>query len=285
MAAPDRGPVVSGRDVIASSRESYATALERLSGLGADPAVYDAVGEELLAVASMLSTQPSLRRALTDPSRSPADRAALLTQLLSGKVRVETSGVLSDLVSARWASGADLLDQVERLGVDALLLGADRAGLLADVEDGLFRFVQVVDGSPQLAAALGDVTAETSRRTSLVRELLSGKADRYTERLAELAVTGFGGRSFIAGLAKLVELAAERRERQVAYVTVAGPLTDAEEQRLGARLSAIYDRPVSLKVTVDPHVLGGVSVLVGADLYDGTVLRRLDRARNALAGS
>jgi F-type H+-transporting ATPase subunit delta len=30
-------------------------------------------------------------------------------------------------------------------------------------------------------------------------------------------------------------------------------------------------------------VLGGVSVRVGFDLYDGTVLRRLNETRNALA--
>ena len=38
-----------------------------------------------------------------------------------------------------------------------------------------------------------------------------------------------------------------------------------------------------MKQTVDPSVLGGMSVQVGADLYDGTVLRRLAEARNALA--
>jgi F-type H+-transporting ATPase subunit delta len=66
-------------------------------------------------------------------------------------------------------------------------------------------------------------------------------------------------------------------------VTVAVPLSDEEERRLGARLSEMYGREVSVKQTVDPDALGGVSVRVGADLYDGTVLRRLNETRNALA--
>lgn len=66
-------------------------------------------------------------------------------------------------------------------------------------------------------------------------------------------------------------------------MTVAAPLSDEEEQRLGARLSAIYGREVSVRQTVNPDVLGGVSVRVGSDLYDGTVLRRLNETRNALA--
>ena len=49
------------------------------------------------------------------------------------------------------------------------------------------------------------------------------------------------------------------------------------------RLSEMYGREVSVKQTVDPEVLGGVSVRVGSDLYDGTVLRRLNETRNALA--
>ena len=66
-------------------------------------------------------------------------------------------------------------------------------------------------------------------------------------------------------------------------MTVAKALTDAEEQALGAKLSAIYGREVSLKVGVDPSIIGGVSVRVGSDLYDGTILRRLNAAKQAFA--
>jgi len=81
----------------------------------------------------------------------------------------------------------------------------------------------------------------------------------------------------------VVELAADQRDRQVAYVTVAAPLGAEEERRLVASLSAIYGREVTVKQSVNPEVLGGVSVQVGSDLYDGTVLRRLNESRNALA--
>jgi F-type H+-transporting ATPase subunit delta len=38
-----------------------------------------------------------------------------------------------------------------------------------------------------------------------------------------------------------------------------------------------------LKVDAQPAVLGGVSVRVGSDLYDGTVLRKLNAAKQAFA--
>jgi F-type H+-transporting ATPase subunit delta len=263
----------------AASRESYAAALADLIERGASLETAD----EILSFAGLLAREPRLRRALSDPSRSGDDRAALVSGLLQGKLGEETISLLGTLARGRWSAPSQLLDAAERMGVDALLVSAERSGDLAEVEDELFRFGQIVSGDPQLAGVLGDSSAPPARRAELVRQLLEGKAKPVTVRLAEQAVYGFGGRAFGSGLTRLVELAAERREADIAYVTVAEPLTEAEEGRLSASLAATYGRQVSLKITVDPAVLGGLSVRVGSDLYDGTVARRLSTVRNALA--
>jgi F-type H+-transporting ATPase subunit delta len=269
-----------------ASRETYRVTSDKLTELAraGDASVSARVGDELLSVAGLLDREPRLRRALADPSRSGKDRAALLDGLVSGSASDDTREILRIAASGRWSSPLELLGGIEQLGVDALLASADRAGDLSEVEDELFRFGQVVDGSPQLAAVLADTTVPKAARYSIVESLLSGKAKPITERLAELALAGFGGRTFAGALTRLVELAAERRDMQVAYVTVAKALTDDEEQRIGARLAAMYGREVSVKVTVDPQVLGGARVLIGSDLYDGTTLRRLTDARHAVTG-
>jgi F-type H+-transporting ATPase subunit delta len=268
----------------AGGRESYAPAAQRLDGYtsGASPEQLAGLADELLAIGELLGHQAGLRRALTDPARLPADRVGLLRDLLSGKVGDEALGLVGELVQARWSSPGQLRDAVERLGVDALLAGAEKAGELSEVEDELFRFGQVVDGSDPLAGVLGDPTAPVAQRGQLIDALLDGKARPTTIRLAKLALTGFGGRSFSASLARLVELTAARRDRTVAYVTSAIPLTEADETRLGTELARRYGRQVSVRVTVDPEILGGLSVQIGSDLYDGTVLRRLIQARTAL---
>ncbi|MGH3715890.1 MAG: F0F1 ATP synthase subunit delta, partial [Micromonosporaceae bacterium] len=234
--------------------------------------------------AGLLADQPRLRRALSDPARAGEDRADLIRTVLGDRVSAQVTDLAAGLVEGRWSSSIDLLGAVEQLGVEALLGRADRAGTLGEVEDELFRFGQVVDGDQQLAAALGDLSAPEARRAELAHGLLDGKADQVTVRLAELSVAGFGGRNFAASLTRLVDLAAERRERRVAYVTVAAPLSEAEEERLAANLSRIYGEQVSLKFNVRPEVLGGVSVQIGHDLYDGTTLRRLNQVRGALIG-
>lgn len=269
-----------------ASRESYLAASQRLDSYvtGERPVPLAGVGDEILSVATLLEHQPGLRRALSDPSRSGEDRAELLGSLLHGKVSEDTESLLRLLVTARWSSSSELLNTVERLGVEALLASADSAGELAEVEDELFRFGQVVDGNNDLAAALGTSTTPVAQRSELSHSLLQGRASSATVRLVDLALRGFGGRNFSHSLTRLVELAAERRDRQVAYVTAAAPLSDEEENRLSDRLARIYGRQVALKVVVDPRILGGVSVRIGHDLYDGTVLRRINESRTALAG-
>jgi F-type H+-transporting ATPase subunit delta len=269
----------------AASRESYRAAAGRLDvySRAAEPTAVARTADDLLAVADLLRREPRLRRALADPARSGADRAALLTSLVGGKVGTDAQELLDALVSGRWSAPSELFDAVERLGVEALLASADASGDLSEAEDELFRFGQVVAAEPELNSALGNPVTPVAQRSSLAGELLAGKVRRVTLRLVEVAMSGFGGRSFTGALTRLVELAADRRDRQVAYVTVAAPLSEQDESRLGARLAEIYGRQITVKQTVEPEVLGGVSVRVGSDLYDGTVLRRLTETRNALA--
>jgi F-type H+-transporting ATPase subunit delta len=272
--------------MLTAGRETYAAAAEELGGYAADAsaAQLTRTADEILAVADLLRREPRLRRAMIDASRASEDRAALLAAVLSGKVGDAALGLLTVLVRGRWATPGELLDGVERLGAETLLAAAGQAGELGDVEDELFRFGQIVAGNAGLASAMSDSTAALPRRVSLADDLLGGRAHPVTNRLVELALHGFGGRGFAGSLTRLVELAAARRDREVAYVISAVPLTEDEEQRLAARLSGRYGRQISLKVDVDPSVIGGVRVRVGADLYDGTVAHRLAQSRKALAG-
>jgi F-type H+-transporting ATPase subunit delta len=269
-----------------STRTTYAAAVEALNGLarGDRPVPLAGVADEVLAVAALLERQPGLRRALTDPSRPGEDRAGLLDDLLNTRVNEDARSLLRVLVAGRWSSSTELLNAVERLGVEALLASAEAVGELIDVEDELFRFGQLVDGDLRLAAALGSSTTPAEQRSRLVHLLLDRKARPVTIRLVEVALRGFGGRSFSAGLTRLVELAANRREREIAYVTVARTMSEDQQNRLVEQLSSIYGRTVDLKISVDPRILGGLRVRVGDDMYDATILRHLVEARAGLVG-
>ncbi len=269
-----------------SSRESLAEACAALDKLAKKAAsrTLSKLAEDLLAVSRLLEREVILRRSLSDPSASEDARQGLLDAVIGSQLGKQSMQLLHGMVGARWSRPGDLVDACELLGVQALLAAAERDDALADVEDELFRFLRVFAGDSELRAALGDSTAATERHERLVADLLDGKAQPVTEALVKVAVRGLGGRGFEPSLERLVELAARRRDREVAYVTVGTPLTREQERRLEAVLSRTYGRRMSLLIVVDPSILGGMTVRVSDELYDGSVARRLEQVRGALAG-
>jgi F-type H+-transporting ATPase subunit delta len=267
----------ASRDALMTSRERLNSAADGLTG-----DELRRLAEDLLGAAGVLAREIPLRRALSDPSRSGADRSGLAERIFGRHVGAPALRVLTAMVTVRWSAPSDLVNATEQLGVDALLIDAEQAGVLAEVEDELFRFSRIVDGHPALAAALADETATPERRGALVDQLLEGKARPATVRLARLAVSGFGGRSFESALERLLELAAARRGRSVVRVRVAAPMTEQQERGLGAALAAAYGRQMSLQVEVDEALIGGAIVRIESDLYDGSVASRLAEARRRL---
>ncbi|GAA4900422.1 F0F1 ATP synthase subunit delta [Streptomyces coeruleoprunus] len=267
-----------------ASREALAAARERLDALTDNTSVDAAkLADELAAVTALLDREVSLRRVLTDPAQAGEAKAELATRLLSGQVGGETVDLVSGMVRSRWSQSRDLVDAIEELADTADLTAAQKAGTLDDVEDELFRFARITASTPDLRAALTDRAATATAKGELLRSLLGGRATPGTERLIVRLVTHPRGRSLEAGLESLSKLAAARRDRMVAVVTSAVPLTDQQKQRLGAVLAKLYGRQMHLNLDVDPAVLGGIQVRVGDEVVNGTIASRLAEATRRLA--
>ncbi|MEU8524584.1 MULTISPECIES: F0F1 ATP synthase subunit delta [Streptomyces] len=268
-----------------ASREALAAAREALDALTDNTSVNaTTLADELAAVTTLLHREVSLRRVLTDPAQAGEAKAELAQRLLNGQVGGTTVDLVSGMVRSRWSQSRDLVDAVEELANIADLTAAQQAGALDDVEDELFRFGRIVTSSPELRSALTDKAATASAKGELLRSLLGGKANVTTERLIVRLVTQPRGRSLEQGLDSLSHLAAARRDRMVAVVTSAVPLSDQQKQRLGAVLAKLYGRQMHLNLDVDPTVLGGISVRVGDEVIDGTIADRLAEATRRLAG-
>lgn len=268
-----------------ASREALASARERLDALTDNTSVDVAkLAGELAAVTALLDREVSLRRVLTDPAQSGEAKAELAGRLLGGQVGGETLDLVSGMVRSRWSQSRDLVDSLEELANTTDLTAAQQADALDNVEDEIFRFGRIVSSNTGLRAALTDRAATTAAKSELLRSLLGGKVHAVTERLVIRLVTQPRGRSLEAGLESLSTLAAERRNRMVATVTSAVPLSDVQRQRLGAVLAKLYGRQMHLNLDVDPEVLGGISVQVGDEVIDGTIADRLAEASRRMAG-
>ena len=242
------------------------------------------LADELFAVAHVLDGQLSLRRALSDPSTRPDDRAGLVRRLLSAKVSPETLLVLETVARQRWSRPLDLVEATETLATEAALDAADARGELENVEDELFRFGRIVGGDQSLARILSDRKNPAEGRSALLDSLLAGKANPVTVQLVRNVLTGPHVGTAENAIERLSEVASRRRGQSVARVTTAVPLTAAQEQRLTQVLGRIYGRTMGLQVTVDPSVLGGLVVQVGDEVIDGSIAHRLEAAQRRLAG-
>jgi F-type H+-transporting ATPase subunit delta len=274
---------------LAQARERIEPLLAREPGLlsrlvGAETPDASTVGEELFAVTRLLDSSAALRRALTDPNSDGESKAGLVGRLLDGKVSGATVDVVSGLARSRWSSSRDLADACEELGVQATLAGAERDGVLEQVEDELFRFGRIVAGDRELRAALTDRTAPQESRTGLITRLLEGRATPATLVLAREVVGSPRGRRLEQALDDTGQAIAARRDRSVARVVSALPLTEDQRTRLSEALGRVYGRSMHLDVDVDPSLVGGLRIQVGDEVIDASVVARLARAERQLAG-
>lgn len=240
------------------------------------------LGDELWAVANAVDVNPVLRRNLADPSREGQDKADLAQRLLSGKIHDEALGVVRATVTQRWPEPGDLVTALERLSVEAVLAHAQRNNRLGQVEDELFRFGRIVEGTPDLQAAVSDRRADVRARTTLVDRLLSVKAAPESVRLAKMAVASTRGRRFDHALHAYLEQAAARQDQVTATVISAVPLTPEQHERLLRALSTQYGRQVHTNVVIDEDVVGGIRVEIGDEVIDGTVSHRLAEAHRRM---
>ncbi|GAB3928423.1 ATP synthase subunit delta [Microlunatus endophyticus] len=240
-------------------------------------AVSDALADELFSVVDLLQGSPTLRRALTDPATPVERRQALATGLFGPRVSDAALALVVEGVGKRIGATA-LLDGLERQAVRALLKTAQQDDKLDEVEDQLFRFGRLVDGDAGLRGAITDRSAAPERRSGLVDELLAGKAEQQTVRLAKRAI-GARDRNFSRTLNGYIELAANARNRVIATVRVARPLDLQQRERLQAALARQIGRDIALQEIIEPELIGGMRVEIGAEVIEGTVAGRLDAVR------
>lgn len=243
-----------------------------------NPADLERLPEDLFSVVDALDSSVALRRAVTDPGVPEQQRQKLVHSLLDGKVSKTAANVVVESVGQRWSGGRALVAAVERQAVRAQLRGANEAGTLDETEDELFRFARLVESATELRNAVSDRAVPVGVRQDLVGDLLDGKASAATAALAKRAVAA-RDRTFAHTIEGYVALAAAQKNRVVATVRVARPLTADQRTRLQAALVRQVGRDVALQEVIDPEVLGGVRVELGDEVVEGTVAGRLESAR------
>ena len=239
---------------------------------------------EMHQVSRLLEVQPRLRRAFGDPSTADDRRGEFARAVLTGKISDRALNLVVDAVRLRWSNPWDLTDALSIVGDEILLDSAQNAGHLDNVEDELFRFGRILRAQDDLRGLLDEQSVPAERRVGLLNDVLGTKVDPATLGLLDQAVRSGRKRTIELAIDDLLERTAELRGQSIADVTSAVVLTDAQEERLSAALSRLYDRTITVRTLIDPSVQGGLVVRVGNEIIDGSVAHRLAVVRAELAG-
>jgi F-type H+-transporting ATPase subunit delta len=249
---------------------------------GVDASAASALSSELFFAADLLGSNISIRRALTDPSRDGKAKETLIKDLLGKKVGAASLSLLSEISSLRWSGAKDLVQVVEQLAIEAEASAANIAGELDRVENEMFVVSKTISNSSELRKAFKSDAHDA--KAQLAADLLKN-ASGSTTRLVTQMVNSWRGRSIESAFADYQWALAARRNRVIALVRIAAPMSQAQQDRLGAALDKQVGQPVRMNIEVDPAVLGGVSVKFADEIVDGSVSNRLAGAARALAGS
>jgi len=266
------------------------------------------VARDLEAIEQLVLRNGTLRSALSDTTVPGPARRAVMLDLLEGKVgaparRLAAFGCM--VVPAQEVTAAlGWLSQRVRHAAErsefeepALSLMQARQRVLGyatavyedmsthdleTLEDDLFRFVRIVDATPQLRGALTDRDLDVAARQGLVTQLLETKVPASTVSLVRYVVAGGRARDFVGTLDFLVEQTALARGWRIARVRAAMPIDDAQREALKDSLGALAGAPVELQVEIDESLLSGARIRIGDLQVDATARGRIDALREHL---
>ena len=188
------------------------------------------------------------------------------------KLAVSVSPGATGPVHARYAGALyDLAG--ERRELDRVVDEATSLAALIDQSPELARVlaspvVPAAEGKRAIAAVL-----ETQGFSTLIRHFVGVVA--ANRRLPALR----------AILGAFAELAAQRRGIVTAAVATAHKLTDVQRAQIAARLATAGYSNVRIDETVDPSLLGGLTLRVGARLFDASIKSRLQRLAYRMKGA
>jgi len=203
-------------------------------------------------------------------------------------------------VEARFSLGANScsqedFDRVENSGgIQASLPGRYATALFELARDA--KAIDAVEASLATVRAALDQSADFARLTAspLVSRGDAARAIAASAGAMQLdaTTTSFLGvlaqNRRLGQLAQIIRafrmLAANHRGETTAEVTSAHPLSDDQVTALKQSLRQRIGRDVSVDLTVDPSLLGGLVVRVGSQMIDSSIKTRLNTLAHAMKG-
>ncbi|CAN5377093.1 F0F1 ATP synthase subunit delta [soil metagenome] len=184
---------------------------------------------------------------------------------------METSGGIQASLSGRYATALFALAR-ENKSIDTVEASLATVRDALDQSEDFKRLTQSPLVSRKDAAGAVAAVSDVLGLDTTTKNFLGVLADN--RRLSQLP----------AAIRAFRTLAADFRGETTAEVTSAHPLSDEQVDALKQQLRTRIGRDVSIDLTVDPSLLGGLVVRIGSKMIDSSIKTRLNTLAPAMKG-
>jgi F-type H+-transporting ATPase subunit delta len=167
----------------------------------------------------------------------------------------------------------------------ALYALAFEEGVLDQTVDEMALLGKLIVESPVFSRLVHTPFTDSQTRGVLNEALAAQGFSRLVLNFVNVAVANRRLRDLPALVAGFASYVAAKRGEIVASVTTAHGLTDLQRTQLRARLTEAGYGSVRLEERVDPALLGGMTLKIGAKLFDTSLKSRLNRLNYSLKGA
>ena len=182
----------------------------------------------------------------------------------SGDTTQQQHGELAERVA--WRARAQEGGLAERYAT-ALYGYAEDQHALEDTVQQMDRLGRTIDASADLRRLLDSPLIDVQTAQKAVRAVLAGEGfGTLVQNFAGVVVANRRMRDLRNFVHAFAVMVSHRRGVVVAHVTTAHPLSDVQEQQLRARLIEAGFGNVDIHKHIDPSLLGGLVVRIGARL-------------------
>ena len=143
--------------------------------------------------------------------------------------------------------------------------------------------LEVMVQDPRLQACISDPNVSPQALESLVLGVAGDRLEGAARNFVQVLIANGRFELLVQIRAQYEALRREHEGVLEARIVSALPLADDQVNELVARLEARHQRKVRARVDIDPQLIGGVMIIVGDKVIDGTVRGRLEAMAAALA--
>ncbi|MGG1314777.1 F0F1 ATP synthase subunit delta [Cohnella laeviribosi] len=174
---------------------------------------------------------------------------------------------------------------VARRYAKALFELASEQGLVSETEEQLKAIAETFRGNADFRSFLTFPNIDAAKKIEAVQAIFGNSVSPVVLNTVKLLIERGRQGELPAVLEAYIKVAGEALGRAEAHVVSAKPLTDSEKEQLAATFGSLLGKTVRLNETVDPSLLGGLTVRIGDTLYDGSLRGKLERLEKTLQTS